>query len=76
VASFVCPKAMMLIGGSRDPLLPVGPINEAFTKMRIVWDSQNAGEKLVTKLYDSPHEYNLLMQADAFSWLDKMFKNR
>jgi hypothetical protein len=41
----------------------------------MVWESQGAGGNLVTKLYDSPHEYNLMMQSDAFEWLDKVLKN-
>jgi len=75
VASIACPKPMMFCCGSRDDLFPVESINEAFVKMRKVWDSQNAGDKLLTKLYDSPHEYNLMMQSDAFSWLDKVMQN-
>jgi hypothetical protein len=42
---------------------------------RQVWDSQNAGNNLITKLYDSPHEFNLMMQDDAFTWLDKLLQN-
>jgi len=76
IASIACPKPMMFCCGSRDDLFPVESIKEAFTKMRKVWDSQNAGENLVTRLYDSPHEYNLIMQTDAFMWLDKILKNR
>lgn len=75
VASIACPKPMMFCSGSRDGLFPVECIKDAFTKMRQVWDSQKAGDKLITKLYDSPHEYNLSMQADAFEWLDKVFNN-
>jgi hypothetical protein len=44
--------------------------------MRKVWDSQNAGDKLVTKLYDAPHEFNLAMQSDAFRWLDSLMNNK
>ena len=66
---------MMFCCGNQDDLFPLESIKEAFKKMRMVWESQNAGEKLVTKLYDSPHEYNLVMQSDAFEWLDKVLKN-
>ncbi len=76
VASIACPKPMMFCCGNHDPLFPVESINEAFAKMRKVWESQNAGDKLVTKLYDSPHEYNLIMQSDAFEWLDTVLKNK
>lgn len=72
VASIACPKPMMFCCGSRDPLFPPASINEAYAKMRKVWESQNAGDKLVTKLYDSPHEYNIVMQTDSFLWLDSV----
>ncbi len=75
IASIACPKPMMFCCGNKDDLFPLHSINEAFKKMRMVWESQGAGDKLVTKLYDSPHEYNLSMQSDAFEWLDKVLKN-
>jgi len=74
VASIACPKPMMFCCGSNDPLFPVGSINEAFAKMRKVWESQNAGDKLVTKFYDAPHEFNLRMQSDSFGWLENLLK--
>jgi dienelactone hydrolase len=76
VASVACPKPMMFCCGDEDDLFPPESIKEAFTKMRRIWESQNAGQKLVTKLYHSPHEYNLIMQTDAFDWLDKVLKNK
>jgi dienelactone hydrolase len=76
IASIACPKPMMFCCGNKDDLFPLESINDAFKKMRMVWESQNAGNKLVTKLYDSPHEYNLAMQKDAFDWLDDILKNK
>lgn len=76
VASIACPKPMMFISGSRDGLFPVESIKDAYAKMHRVWDSQNSGSKLITKLYDAPHEFNLDMQADAFAWLDKLLMNK
>ena len=62
---------MMFLCGRRDALFPVNAIEDAFAKMRRVWDSQQAGAKLETRLYDAPHEFNATMQDDAFAWLDK-----
>jgi hypothetical protein len=73
IAGIACPKPMMFACGSRDELFPLPTINEAFSKMRKIWESQNASDKLVTNIYDAPHEFNLKMQSDAFSWLDKIF---
>jgi hypothetical protein len=74
VAGIACPKPMMFCCGNRDGLFPVQSIEDAFLKMRRVWESQHAGDRLVTKLYDAPHEYNLNMQQDAFQWLDQILK--
>jgi dienelactone hydrolase len=76
VASIACPKPMMVINGNADDLFPLESIKEAYSKMHKVWDSQNVSEKLVTKLYDAPHEFNLAMQKDAFSWLDIVLNNK
>ncbi len=70
VASIACPKPMMFLCGRRDGLFPVATIEESFGKMRRVWNSQNAGAKLETRLYDAPHEFNATMQDEAFAWLD------
>ena len=74
VASIACPKPMMFLCGSRDKLFPVTAIEAAFGKMRKVWESQQAADRLATRLYDAPHEFNAAMQDDAFNWLDRQFK--
>lgn len=74
VASIACPKPMMFCNGTRDGLFPPRTIKDAHALMRAVWDSQNAGDRLSTRLYDAPHEFNLVMQADAFTWLDSVLK--
>jgi dienelactone hydrolase len=74
VASIACPKPMMFCNGNNDALFPMQSIKEAYDKMKTVWDAQNAGDKLVTKLYNAPHEFNLSMQQDAFTWLESVFK--
>ena len=74
VASIACPKPMMFLCGGRDALFPVATIEAAFAKMRRVWESQSAGAKLATRLYDAPHEFNATMQDEAFAWLDARFQ--
>ena len=74
VASLACPKPMMFLCGNRDKLFPVESIEAAFAKMQKVWQSQKAADRLVTRLYDAPHEFNAAMQDEAFAWLDRQFK--
>jgi REP element-mobilizing transposase RayT len=39
-----------------------------------VWESQNASDRLVTRLYDAPHEFNAVMQNDAVAWLNRQLQ--
>ena len=74
VASIACPKPMLFYNGKQDTLFPVPGVEDAYHKMRKVWESQDAGEKLVTRLWNVPHEFNHGMQAEAFDWLDRWMR--
>lgn len=74
VASIACPKPMLFYNGLQDGLFPVEGVRHAYEKMQAVWDSQGAGTKLVTKLWDVPHLYSAAMQDEAFQWLDGQFQ--
>lgn len=76
VASIACPKPMLFFNGLKDSLFPVDGVERSYTKMRAVWASQRADTRLVTKLWDVPHEFNTEMQAEAFNWLDKQLKKQ
>jgi dienelactone hydrolase len=71
VASIACPKPMLFYNGRQDKIYPVPAVETAYKKMRTVWESQIAGEKLETKLWDVPHVFNIEMQDAAFKWLAK-----
>jgi hypothetical protein len=74
VASIACPKAMLFYNGEQDGLFPLDGVARSYEKMRGVWNSQNAGDKLVTKMWNVPHEFNQQMQDEAFAWLDGFLK--
>jgi len=73
VASIACPKPMLMYNGNQDKLFPVPSVQDAYTKMHKVWDSQNASDKLVTKFWNAGHVFNREMQDEAFQWLDQHF---
>src|SRR5207249_11987377 len=52
VASIACPKPMMFLCGKQDQLFPLPATEDAYSKMRAVWESRKAGEKLETRLYN------------------------
>jgi Abhydrolase family len=74
VASLACPKPMLFYNGLKDGLFPVPSVRDAYAKMKQVWESQQAGDRLLTKLWDVPHEFNREMQEAAFAWLDGALK--
>jgi len=71
VASLACPKPMLFFAGQQDKLFPVPSVKAAFDKMHQVWDSREAGHKLVTRILPVPHCFNAAMQDEAFDWLDR-----
>lgn len=73
VASLACPKPMLIYNGDQDNLFPVQTVQDAYLKMHNVWDSQKAGDKLVTKIWNVGHVFNREMQDEAFKWLDSYF---
>ena len=76
VASIACPKPMLFYNGKKDTLFPVASVNDAYAKMQEIWKSQNASDKLETRLWDVAHVFNVEMQEEAFDWLDKHLKQR
>jgi dienelactone hydrolase len=69
IASLACPKPMLFFNGRKDSLFPVDGVERAYAKMQAVWDSQAAGDRLVTKLWNTGHTFDAAMQAVVFDWL-------
>ena len=76
VASIAAPKPMLFYNGTKDGLFPVEGVEQAYAKMQGVWDSQGQGDRLETKLWSVPHEFNAAMQDEAFAWLNAQLKPR
>ncbi|UCD29996.1 MAG: hypothetical protein JSV03_05845, partial [Planctomycetota bacterium] len=70
VAAIACPKPMMFYNGEKDGLFPVAGVLDAYNTMRKIWESQGAGDRLVTKIWPGGHVFNVEMQEEAFDWLD------
>ena len=71
IASIACPKPMLFINGSQDKLFPVAGEKKAFAIMRDVWESQGAGDKFETELWDMPHSCPLRAQERVLQFLLK-----
>jgi hypothetical protein len=70
IASIACPKPMLFFNGRKDPLFPVDGVERAYARMKAVWTSQGAADRLTTRLWDVGHTFNADMQDAVFAWLD------
>ncbi|NLY75719.1 MAG: alpha/beta fold hydrolase [Firmicutes bacterium] len=76
IAGLAAPKPMLFYNGGKDALFPLDSVQEAYRKMRRIWGSGQADDRLETKIWpDLGHEFNLEQQKEAFHWLDHWLKN-
>jgi dienelactone hydrolase len=71
VASLAMPRALFVINGSRDTLFEPSGVRASFAKLQACYAKAGCPERLRTRLYDAPHEFNQEMQAEAWSFLEK-----
>jgi dienelactone hydrolase len=69
VASLAMPRPLMVINGSKDGLFELDGVRHCFTKLEACYRKAGVPERLRTRLYDTPHEFNGEMQAEAWEWL-------
>lgn len=74
VASIACPKPALFFNGTRDRLFPVEGVKDAYSIMREVWESQDAGDQLVTKLWDEQHFFSKAMQEEVLMYFNRWLK--
>ena len=71
VASLAMPAGLLVINGSKDALFDLGGVRACFDKLRACYRKAGVGDKFRARLYDTPHEFNAAMQAEAWAWLQK-----
>ncbi|WP_425578028.1 dienelactone hydrolase family protein [Streptomyces glaucus] len=71
VASIAAPKPMLFFHGGQDTLFPADGVRVAYDKLRAVWRSRRAEERLRLKTWpDLGHAFTGRMQDEVFAWLD------
>ena len=76
VASIACPKPMLFAAGRRDKLFPVEGVDSAYAILRQVWDSQQATDRLETRLYDVPHSCGRDIQHDVLAFFTTQLNDK
>jgi dienelactone hydrolase len=71
VASLAMPAALLVINGSRDTLFDPAGVRTCFAKLESCYRKAGIEEKVRTRLYDTPHEFNATMQEEAWGWLKR-----
>jgi dienelactone hydrolase len=71
VASLAIPRALLVINGSKDGLFELNGVKASFNKLNGCYLKAGVLDKLKTSLYETPHEFNAEMQAEAWDWLKK-----
>lgn len=74
IASIACPKPMFYLNGEHDKLFPPVGVKAAFGEMHEVWKSQQAEDKLVTELWDMPHDCGIKVQNTILNFFDRWLK--
>jgi len=69
IASLAMPNALLVISGSKDALFDLDGVRASFDKLKACYEKAGAAEKCRRRLYDTPHEFNAEMQAEAWEWL-------
>lgn len=73
VASIAAPRPMLFFNGGLDPLFPTDGVRVAYDKLRAVWHSRHAEERLHLRTWpDLGHVFVDRMQDEVFSWLDRV----
>lgn len=74
VASMAMPKPLLVINGRRDGLFKTEGVAASFEKLQACYLKAGAASHVRTDLHDTPHEFNLTMQQDAWRWLEKWLR--
>ena len=75
IVSLTAPNPLFIQQCSKDRLFPLDGMEQACMNIQKVYTHMEQPEKYKYQFYDNGHEFNLQMQEDAFSWLDKWLKN-
>lgn len=73
-ASIACPKPTLFFNGTQDKLFPLEGVEDAYSILKAVWKSQQAEDRLVTKIWEEKHFFNKAMQKETLEFFNKWLK--
>jgi len=71
VGSLAMPTPLLVINGSKDQLFEPSGVRASFEKLAACYRKAGVPDHVQTRLYDTPHEFNLEMQREAWAFLGR-----
>ncbi len=71
VASLAMPTPMLVINGTKDGLFDLDGVKSSFAKLNACYAKAGVPDHCATRFYETPHEFNTEMQAEAWAWLKR-----
>ena len=71
VASLAMPTPMLVINGTKDGLFDLAGVKASFVKLNACYAKAGVPDHCRTRFYETPHEFNAEMQAEAWAWLKR-----
>jgi dienelactone hydrolase len=71
VASLAMPTPLLVINGTKDGLFDLDGVKASFAKLNDCYAKAKVPDHCRTQFYETPHEFNTAMQAEAWAWLKR-----
>jgi dienelactone hydrolase len=73
VAAMAIPASLLVINGRKDGLFTVDGMEEAHRKLADCYKKAGVPDRFRAHMYETPHQFNREMQAEAWDWLREAF---
>ena len=73
VAAMAIPARLLVFNGQKDGLFTLEGMQEAHQKLAACYQKAGVPDHFRADLYNTPHEFNRTMQAEAWAWLGDAF---
>jgi dienelactone hydrolase len=71
VASLAMPTPLLVINGTKDGLFDLDGVKVSFAKLNAAYSKAGVPDHCRTRFYETPHEFNLAMQEEAWAWFKR-----
>jgi dienelactone hydrolase len=70
-ASLAMPRPLLVINGTKDGLFALDAVQASFDKLNACYGKAGVPEHCRTRFYETRHEFNTEMQAEAWAWFER-----